>query len=118
MNKKRARLTDDNDPLSQTDQVLAGFEQASQPATQKAKKSTSQKVDKLTIRKATFQLSEALLERLDTYHLQLQLELGKANAPYKEVIVEEAISLLLEQSCDRKHELLTELQKRQKGRTI
>lgn len=118
MNKKRARLTDDNDPLSQTDQVLAGFEQASQPETQKAKKSTSQKVDKPIIRKATFQLNEALLERLDTYHLQLQLELGKANAPYKEVIVEEAISLLLEMGGDRKHELLTDLQKRQQGRII
>ncbi len=30
MAKKRARLTDDNDPLSSTDQVLAGFEQLSQ----------------------------------------------------------------------------------------
>lgn len=117
MSKKRARLTDDNDPLSQTDQVLAGFEQASQPETQKPNKPKSQQVDKPKIKKSTFQLSEALVERLDTYHLQLQLELGKANAPYKEVIVEEAISLLLEQSCDRPSELIAQLQERQQSRS-
>ena len=40
MTKRRARLNDDNDPLSSTDKVLAGFEQIS--------KSTSQEADKLT----------------------------------------------------------------------
>ncbi len=42
------------------------------------------------------------LNLLDRLHLTLQLELGKANAPYKEVIVEEALVRLLEQvNCDR-----------------
>lgn len=116
MSKRRARITEENDPLSQTDEVLAAIEQASQPETQKFKKSESQQVDKPTIRKATFQLSEALLERLDTYHLQLQLELGKANAPYKEVIVEEAISQLLEIRDSDKDKLVTLLQERQQSR--
>jgi hypothetical protein len=37
------------------------------------------------------QISEEVLHQLDKLHLTLQLELGKANAPYKEVIVEEAL---------------------------
>ena len=59
--------------------------------TEKVNNLTSQEVRKSTIRKSTFQLSEEVLKQLDRYHLQLQLELGKADAPYKEVIVEEAI---------------------------
>lgn len=42
MAKKRARITDDNDPLTSTDRVLAGFEQVSQSTSQEAKKSASQ----------------------------------------------------------------------------
>lgn len=116
MSKRRARITEENDPLSQTDAVLAAIEQASQPETQKPKKSGSQQADKPAIKKSTFQLSEALLERLDTYHLQLQLELGKANAPYKEVIVEEAISQLLDMGDRDKDKLVTMLQERQHSR--
>jgi hypothetical protein len=41
MAKPRARLTDDNDPLSSTESVFASFEQAS--------KSASQQVSKLRI---------------------------------------------------------------------
>ncbi len=72
---------------------------------------TSQQADKL--RKATFKLSQSVLEQLDTFHLQLQLELGKANAPYKEVIVEEAISQLLEQMLQNRDSLVARLQERQ-----
>ncbi len=79
---------------------------------QKAGNSTSQPSDKL--RKATFKLSESVLERLDTFHLQLQLELGKANAPYKEVIVSEALSQLLEQVIQDRDALIARLQERQK----
>lgn len=68
---------------------------ASKSTNQEVQKPTSQQVKKL--KKATFQLSEALLKELDTFHLKLQLELGKENTPYKEVIVEEAIAQLLEQ---------------------
>lgn len=78
---------------------------------QDAGKPTSQQADKL--RKATFKLSQSVLEQLDTFHLQLQLELGKANAPYKEVIVEEAISQLLEQMLQNRDSLIARLQERQ-----
>ena len=164
MAKRRARLNDENDPLSSTDKVLAGFEQLSQSASQpddlstsqqvsktarqpddkltsqQVNKSTSQPDDKLTsqqvnksasqpddkltsqqvnksaIRKATFQLSEAVLQRLDKFHLQLQLELGKGSAPYKEVIVEEAITRLLEQAQENREELIAVLRQRQEMR--
>lgn len=84
----------------------------SQPANQ----STSQEVDKLIIRKATFQLSAEVLQRLDTFHLQLQLEMGKANTPYKEVMVEEAIAQLLEQANLDRAKLIATLQQRQQRR--
>lgn len=116
MSKRRARITEENDPLSQTDAVLVAIEQASQPESQEPKKTESQQVNKLTIRKATFQLSEALLDRLETYHLHLQLDLGKANTPYKEVIVEEAISQFLDQEKDGKNDLVALLQERQQSR--
>lgn len=111
MAKQRARLTDDNDPLSSTESVFASLEQASKSesqqvdniAIQQVEKSKpkqqpvkpTQQVDKSTIRKSTFQLSEEILKQLDRYHLQLQLDLGKADAPYKEIIVEEAIAQFL-----------------------
>jgi hypothetical protein len=144
---KRARLKD-NDPLSPTDEVLAGFEQLSKSTSQEADKLTgqgsktsenkqsaqlarqaievtdirqanksgSQKASKPTIRKATFQLSEPILEQLDTFHLHLQLEMGKANAPYKEVIVEEAIAQLLEQANLDRAKLIAALGQRQQQR--
>jgi hypothetical protein len=141
MMARRVRLNADNDPLSQTDQVLAGFEQFNQSGSQQAGKSTSweasqlgsqlvskltgqevgfltsQPPDKLNLRKATFQLNEALLERLDTFLLQLQLQLGKANAPYKEVIVEEAIAQLLDQALNHQPDVVAALQERQLTRT-
>ncbi|MBD1803956.1 hypothetical protein H6F98_00490 [Microcoleus sp. FACHB-SPT15] len=124
MAKRRARLNDENDPLSSTDKVLAGFEQLSQSASQPDDKLTSQQVsnttsqpaDKSRIRKATFQLSEAVLQQLDKFHLQLQLELGKSSAPYKEVIVEEAIAQFLEQAGSNRDELLKALRSRQERR--
>jgi hypothetical protein len=118
--------------LSSTDKVLAGFEQLSQStsqpdgkltsqqvslsATQPDDKLTSQQASKLAIRKATFQLSEAVLQQLDKFHLQLQLELGKGSAPYKEVIVEEAITQLLEQAQENPEELIAVLRLRQEKR--
>lgn len=116
MSKRRARITEENDPLNQTDAVLVALEQAGQPETQKSKKLKSQQVDKPSLRKATFQLSEDVLERLEIYHLQLQLEFGKANAPYKEVIVEEAIRQFLDRGDDQKEEQVAQLQVRQQSR--
>ncbi len=142
MAKRRARLNDENDPLSSTDKVLAGFEQLSQSTSQQASKTTSQPVsqstsqpdvklvsqpndndksttqpaDKSAIRKATFQLNEAVLQQLDKFHLQLQLELGKGSAPYKEVIVEEALARLLEQAQSNPEALIAVLCLRQEKR--
>lgn len=173
MAKRRARLTDSNDPLNLTDKVLAGFEQVSQstsqqanklnsqedeksesqeadkltsqpsseitsrspsptqlladkpesqesinPASQEANQSASQLVNKFSLRKSTFQISEAVLASLDQLHLQLQLELGKANAPYKEAIVEEALVQLLEQANSNRTQLIEALLKRHKQRGL
>ncbi|OYQ62625.1 hypothetical protein B9G53_21175 [Pseudanabaena sp. SR411] len=146
MAKPRARLTDDNDPLSSTESVFASLEQASKsasqqvsnttiqevanpvleqeaiaitteqvnkPASQQVSKTESQEVEKSTIRKSTFQLSEEVLKQLDRYHLQLQIDLGKADAPYKEVIVEEAIAQFLAKADQT---FVDRLRKRQKTR--
>lgn len=214
MTKRRARLNDDNDPLSSTDKVLAGFEQISKSTSQQDEVSTSQKADKLTyqpeklltsrksdkptsqqdevstsqeadkltsqpdklltsrksdkstshqdevstsqeadkstsqpdstpiiqpnsnstsekanlltsqqvnvekvsLRKSTFQISEEVLHQLDKLHLTLQLELGKAHAPFKEVIVEEALVQLLESFNSDRAALIEVLMSRQKSR--
>ncbi|GBG23550.1 hypothetical protein NIES4072_72620 [Nostoc commune NIES-4072] len=212
MTKRRARLNDDNDPLSSTDKVLAGFEQISKSTSQQDEVSTSQEADKLTnqpdkllksqeadkltsqsdklltsrksdkstshqdevstsqeadkstrqqskseytfdastsqpdstpiiqpnsnstsekanfltsqqvnvekvsLRKSTFQISEEVLHQLDKLHLTLQLELGKAHAPYKEVIVEEALVQLLESFNSDRAALIEVLMSRQKSR--
>ncbi|WP_199326272.1 hypothetical protein [Nostoc parmelioides] len=198
MTKRRARLNDDNDPLSSTDKVLAGFEQISKSASQQDKVSTSREADKSTsqqeklptsqqsdklnskeanksasqqdisptnqqsdkstsqqdvalttqeadksasqqdisptsqqsdkstsqqvniekvsLRKSTFQISEDVLHQLDKLHLTLQLELGKAHAPYKEVIVEEALVQLLESFNSDRAALIEVLMSRQKSR--
>jgi hypothetical protein len=169
---KRIRLTDENDPLTQTDRVLAGFEQLNQstsqpvnkltsqqakkstsqqadnPGIQQVKKSTSQRVqrapdqqiskpesqssktitsqqvnkseiqqvDKLILKKSTFQLSGEVLQELDKLHLRLQLELGKTETPYKEVIVEEAIARLLLEMKANEARLLQDLKVRQQKR--
>ena len=131
MAKRRARLTDENDPLTSTDSVLNSYEQVSKSASQEADINlkqaqqgdkalgdniTSQQVGKSKLRKSTFQISQSVLQQLDTLHLQLQLELGKSNAPYKEVIVEEAIERLLKHMAQEKSELLISMQERQRQR--
>jgi hypothetical protein len=123
MAKRRARLTDENDPLSSTDQVLRGYEQAStsggqedQPENQEVGNITTQQVDKSGLRKSTFQLNKVVSGQLDTFHLELQLELGKATAPYKEVIVEEAITRLLSEAKENKADVVKRLRERQEKR--
>lgn len=120
MAKRRARLSD-NDPLSSTDKVLAGFEQFNPSALSEAERSTSQQVNpstsqKSVTRKATFQLDETVVKQLDRFHLQLQIDLGKSDAPYKEVIVEFAIARLLEEADENRDELLEALRQRQQKR--
>jgi hypothetical protein len=138
--RKRIRLTDENDPLTQTEQVLAGFEQVSKLASQQVDKLTSQEsgsfqnqgstgldaqqvdlsggqlVDKLVLKKATFQIDSQVLRQLDRLHLKFQMENGKAEAPYKEVIVEEAIARFLAEINDNEAQLLQDLNARQKSR--
>ena len=88
---------------------------------------TSQQSDKLTshqggniekpkLRKSTFQISETVLLQLDQVHLKMQLEWGKASAPYREVIVEGALVRLLEQFADDRLGLIEVLVSRQKSR--
>jgi hypothetical protein len=139
MSTKRARITDRN-PLTATDAVLAGYEQVNQSTSQpvnniesleatqltsqqvnnigspEAVQSASQQVNKPIIRKATFQLDAAVIEDLDKYHLQLQIELGKRNAPYKEIIVEEAIAQWLERATKSPERVVKSLLKRQEQR--
>lgn len=138
--RKRIRLTDENDPLTQTEQVLAGFEQVSKLASQQVNKSTSQEsgslqsqgsigldaqqldlsggqlVDKLVLKKATFKIDSQVLQQLDRLHLKFQMENGKAEAPYKEVIVEEAITRFLVEINDNEAQLFQDLSARQKSR--
>ena len=88
-------------------------------ASQQSDKSAIQQVDNIEkpkLRKSTFQISETVLLQLDQVHLRLQLELGKAIAPYKEVIVEEALVRLLEQFADDRSGLIEVLVSRQKSR--
>ena len=75
--------------------------------------SASQQVSKPTIRKATFQVDAAILADLDRYHLQLQIEMGRRNAPYKEILVEEAIAQWLERAAKSPDRTVKSLLKRQ-----
>ena len=158
MVRKKARLTS-NDPLSSTDQVLAGLSNLSNNSqaqrvnnlsskqadrlnsqvdetlgSQEVQQSTSQQVNNeqlkneqvdkqacqqvknLNLRKATFKIDSQVLERLERYHLELQLQLGKRNAPYKETIVELAILELLEQLESKNEKIWSRLQQQQQLR--
>ena len=42
MTRKRARITDENNPLTSTDEILAGFQQLSQSTSQQAETSSLQ----------------------------------------------------------------------------
>lgn len=98
-------------------------QQVEQPTSTRTEDSTSYQVEKPTsqkedlpaveLKKATFQLDKAVLTKLEKFVLGLQLELGKENAPYKEVIVEEAIERLLAQDSSK---LLKALERRQRRR--
>jgi hypothetical protein len=171
MSNQRARITD-RDPLSATDGVLSGYEQASQltsqqskntdsqpveelnseespsqteidnlgsqevnklesqtvknteiqladkstPASQQVEKANSQEPDKPTTRKATYQIDNSVLDALDRYHLQLQIDMGKRKAPYKEIVVEEAIAQWLERVEKSPDRAVKTLLKRQEQR--
>ena len=100
-------------PVLEQEAIVITTVQADKSSSQQSDKIESQQVRKSTIRKSTFQLSEEVLKQLDRYHLQLQIDLGKTDAPYKEVIVEEAIAQFLV-NADRT--FVDRLLKRQKTR--
>jgi hypothetical protein len=83
---------------------------------QQSDKLATQQVSKPIIRKATFQVDAAILEALDRYHLQLQIEMGRRNAPYKEILVEEAIAQWLERAAKSPDRAVKSLLKRQEQR--
>lgn len=100
----------------QADQIASP--QYNNLGSQQANFSTSQQVqsEKAIWRKSTFQINSEVLHQLDKLHLTLQLELGKTNAPYKEVIVEEALVRLLEEVNSDRGALISALVERQKSR--
>lgn len=122
-----------NQPTSEEDSFAAS-QQALKSASQEPKvslskkdkadscnsnKSRSQQVEpeKVVCRKSTFQINAKILDLLDKLHLNLQLEMGKANAPFKEVIVEEALVRLLEQVDIDRQAVVSALVQRQESRS-
>jgi hypothetical protein len=121
--KSTSQQVDELDLNKSTSQEVNNL--ASQEVNQaELNKSTSQQVDQLasqqankpTIRKATFQVDAAILADLDRYHLQLQIEMGRRNAPYKEILVEEAIAQWLERAAKSPDRAVKSLIKRQEQR--
>jgi hypothetical protein len=99
--------------------VATGITINGESTSQQSDKSTIQQVDSIEkpkLRQSTFQISETVLLQLDQMHLTLQLELGKAIAPYKEVIVEEALVRLLEQFVTDRSGLIEVLVSKRKSR--
>ena len=105
----------------ESDRASASAPQGDRPesdksTSQQSEKLASQQVSKPIIRKATFQVDAAILEALDRYHLQLQIEMGRRNAPYKEILVEEAIAQWLERAAKSPDRAVKSLLKRQEQR--
>ena len=90
--------------------------QSVQPRSQQADKLTSQPVNQPILKKATYQIDAVVLEALDRYQLQLQIDLGRRNAPHKETIVEEAIVQWLERTAKSPDRAVKSLVKRQELR--
>lgn len=78
---------------------------------------SASKTKRSSLRKATFRINSNVLDSLDRYHLQLQLNLGKCNTPFKETIVELALQKLLEEADFNPEQLLESLQQQQKLRS-
>jgi len=139
--KKKARLNHANNPLNSTDSVLASFEQVSQSTSSPVSKLTSQPASQnesihsdqstslpvgksvplshqpSSLKKATFKIDQKILDSLDRYHLQLQIDLGKRNAPFKETIVELALQNILHEAQNNPELLLQRIQEQQQLRS-
>jgi hypothetical protein len=97
-------------------ELLGDRSKSDKSASKQPEKLASQQVSKPIIRKATFQVDAAILADLDRYHLQLQIEMGRRNAPYKEILVEEAIAQWLERAAKSPDRAVKSLIKRQEQR--
>jgi hypothetical protein len=97
-------------------ELLGDRSKSDKSASKQPEKLASQQVSKPIIRKATFQVDAAILADLDRYHLQLQIEMGRRNAPYKEILVEEAIAQWLERAAKSPDRAVKSLLKRQEQR--
>jgi hypothetical protein len=97
-------------------ELLGDRSRSDKSASKQPEKLASQQVSKPIIRKATFQVDAAILADLDRYHLQLQIEMGRRNAPYKEILVEEAIAQWLERAAKSPDRAVKSLIKRQEQR--
>ncbi len=97
-------------------EAVTNRSESDKSTSQQFDKLASQQVSKPTIRKATFQVDASILADLDRYHLQLQIEMGRRNAPYKEILVEEAIAQWLERAAKSPDRAVKSLLKRQEQR--
>ena len=97
-------------------EVASNRSEPDKSTSQQSDKSATQQVSKPIILKATFQVDAAILADLDRYHLQLQIEMGRRNAPYKEILVEEAIAQWLERAAKSPDRAVKSLLKRQEQR--
>ncbi|TAD75539.1 MAG: hypothetical protein EA001_14005 [Oscillatoriales cyanobacterium] len=111
-----AQTPNSPDPTNLTagDRLLAPYLQPTEPPTDRLP--PVPKGDAANLRRATFQMRESVLDELDRFHLELQLALGKSNAPYKEVIVEAAIVQLLNQAKEEGSQWVERLQQWQQSR--
>ena len=66
MAKPRARLTDDNDPLSSTESVFASFEQASKSASQQAEGTTIQEVASPVLEQEAIVITTVQVNKLES----------------------------------------------------
>ncbi|MBD2161677.1 MAG: hypothetical protein VKL01_05170 [Limnothrix sp.] len=96
------------------DQLLAQYLQPTESETDSLP--PAPKGQAASLRRATFQVRESVLDELDRFHLELQLALGKSNAPYKETIVEAAIVHLLNQAKEDGGQWIERLQQWQQSR--
>lgn len=97
MTKRRARLNDDNDPLSSTDKVLAGFEQISKSASQQDEVSTSKEADLSTSQQSksehTFEASTSQQNNTPIIQLNSNSTSQKANLLTSQQVNLEKVSL-------------------------
>ena len=112
----RKSTSEEVDLLELEDRSSQQPSQSVQPRSQQADKLASQQVSKPILRKATYQIDAVVLEALDRYQLQLQIDLGRRNAPHKETIVEEAIVQWLEWTAKFPDRAVKSLGKRQELR--